>query len=341
MISEIFLFIGAIFYLLGSLGIVRFPDLYTRLQASTKTIIIGVFGIIIAAIIKEGFSPISAKSLLIGLFLLFTAPTASHAMARAGYYSGVRMTELSIRDDYSSWVVEQKKEKFMKARVRGKWLGRKREKEVFALAHNHIEKTLSGIALLFDTCQDFTCENIASMEEEIDRIIEIEREADEIANQALFKIPRSVLLPEDRADLMELIFRTKKVAKSCETLVHRFEFAEPYMAMFPDNVKSGIVELSKKIIEVVETLKISIDELNKDLVKAEELSIKVSDLENEAEDLIRKRLFKTFLVEGKALDPTTFSIINEVIVKLDDIADRAEEVSDYIRIICVKYLHVL
>ena len=61
-ISVIFMFIGSLFYLLGSLGIVRFPDLYTRLHASTKTVVIGACGIMFGAILLKGISAASAKS---------------------------------------------------------------------------------------------------------------------------------------------------------------------------------------------------------------------------------------------------------------------------------------
>lgn len=115
-ISMVLILIGSIFYFLGTLGIVRFPDLYTRLHASTKSIVLGACGIILGVILLEGISAASVKAFLIMIFLLLTAPIASHAIARAGYFSGAKMCPQSVVDEYRPHVLEEKKEKLAEAR---------------------------------------------------------------------------------------------------------------------------------------------------------------------------------------------------------------------------------
>ncbi len=115
-ISMVLILIGSIFYFLGTLGIVRFPDLYTRLHAATKSIVIGACGIILGVILLEGISAASVKAFLIMIFLLSTTPIASHAIARAGYFSGVKMCPQSVIDEYKPHVLEEKKEKLAAAR---------------------------------------------------------------------------------------------------------------------------------------------------------------------------------------------------------------------------------
>lgn len=120
-ISMALMLVGSIFYFLGTLGIVRFPDLYTRLHAATKSIVIGACGIILGVILLEGISAASTKALLTMVFLLLTAPIAAHAIARAGYFSGVKMCPQSVVDEYKPHVLEEKKEKLVAAlRVRRK-----------------------------------------------------------------------------------------------------------------------------------------------------------------------------------------------------------------------------
>jgi multicomponent Na+:H+ antiporter subunit G len=339
-ISVIFMFVGSLFYLLGSLGIVRFPDLYTRLHASTKTVVIGACGIIFGAILLKGISAASAKSLLIMIFLLLTAPTISHAIARAGYYSGVRMCPESVRDDYESYVFKERKKKLTTARRRGRmWLGPRKERELFKLVHDQITKTLSGVKMIADAARDFVRGGIETMEDEIKKIVAIERETSKMSDIALRMIPRSTLSSEDCGDLMTLIFRMTHVSRSSEALAYRMGLAEPYIFLFPQSAKSGIVKLTGKTIETVEVLGQAVEELNRDMIKAEKLSIKVSDLEDEV-DVIRRDLIKTLLKESKSLD-STFFVINEIIMRLEDIADSSEEVANYIRVICVKHFHLL
>jgi len=73
----------------GGLGLIRFPDFYTRLHAAGVTDTLCALMIIIGLILQAGLSILSVKLALILLFLLFTAPTASHALARAALVDGV------------------------------------------------------------------------------------------------------------------------------------------------------------------------------------------------------------------------------------------------------------
>jgi len=92
--------VGLLFDLFGCLGLVRLPDVYTRLQAATKTVTLGTCLILIGACVCTGFGPTGAKALLCMLFVLVTSPTAAHAIARGAYKSGVRLEPPVIVDRY-------------------------------------------------------------------------------------------------------------------------------------------------------------------------------------------------------------------------------------------------
>jgi len=89
-ISAIMLLAGGAFGILGGIGLLRFPDLYTRLHAAGITDTLCAFLIIGGLLIQAGLALVSIKLLLILLFMVFTAPTASHALARAGLAAGIR-----------------------------------------------------------------------------------------------------------------------------------------------------------------------------------------------------------------------------------------------------------
>jgi multicomponent Na+:H+ antiporter subunit G len=94
------LWFGIIFCVLGVLGVVRFPDVYTRIHASGKVAMLGLVGLLIGAAFL-----LPATTLKVGLliiFLVITSPVSSHAIAEAAYRSGVPMrsrTGEPLRDD--------------------------------------------------------------------------------------------------------------------------------------------------------------------------------------------------------------------------------------------------
>ncbi len=80
MIGSVLMVIGAVFLLLGSLGLLRMPDTYNRIQAGTKTTTLGtILTLAGAACIAPSWG---WTLLLIGLFLLFTNPVSSQVLAR-------------------------------------------------------------------------------------------------------------------------------------------------------------------------------------------------------------------------------------------------------------------
>nr|WP_243847150.1 monovalent cation/H(+) antiporter subunit G [Thalassobacillus devorans] len=105
------LLIGTFFIFSSSVGILRFPDVYTRLHAVTKGATLGVAGIMIGAFlflfIEHGI--ISGKLILGTIFVFMTAPVSGHMISRAGYHNGVKLWDKSVRDDYADVVKEKRK----------------------------------------------------------------------------------------------------------------------------------------------------------------------------------------------------------------------------------------
>ena len=94
--------IGVVFDLLGCIGMVRFPDVYNRLQAGTKCVTLGVCLILLGTIIMADSHPTRLKAVLCAIFILITSPTAAHALARAARVSGIQLWEKSVVDQFES-----------------------------------------------------------------------------------------------------------------------------------------------------------------------------------------------------------------------------------------------
>ncbi len=99
-LSYIFIAIGVLFNFIGCLGLIRMPDIYNRLQASTKCVTLGTMGIMFGVFLNSGINAVGIKALLCVLFLLLTAPVAAHALARAAHKSGIKLWEKSVCDEY-------------------------------------------------------------------------------------------------------------------------------------------------------------------------------------------------------------------------------------------------
>lgn len=100
MVSTILLLIGVFFVFLGMLGLLRLPDVYNRLHATTKIGTLGVVSVMLSILIKVGLSPIGVKGITVGLFLFLTAPIAAHMIGRAAHRHGVGLCQGSVIDEY-------------------------------------------------------------------------------------------------------------------------------------------------------------------------------------------------------------------------------------------------
>jgi multicomponent Na+:H+ antiporter subunit G len=85
----VFLALGIFFGLVGNVGVLRFPDLYTRLHASAKCSTTTVVSIFIACLLLKGFSAISGRIIVIALFFLLTGPVTAHIIGRRAWKRGL------------------------------------------------------------------------------------------------------------------------------------------------------------------------------------------------------------------------------------------------------------
>ncbi len=92
--------IGSLFLFLAALGLIRMPDFYDRMQAGTKATTLGTMLFLIGLAIAE---PLWAgKSVLLILFVIFSNPLSSHALARAAHHAGVSLGKRAACDDLAA-----------------------------------------------------------------------------------------------------------------------------------------------------------------------------------------------------------------------------------------------
>ena len=89
--------VGLFFSLSGAVGVWRMPDLYTRVQASTKTVTLGALPALVALVVGTGaLTPYAGRALIVAFLILTLSPAASHALSRAAYKTGTPQWEGAV-----------------------------------------------------------------------------------------------------------------------------------------------------------------------------------------------------------------------------------------------------
>ena len=98
----VLLLLGAVFSLIAAIGVLRLPDLYTRLHAASKAGAVGG-GLVLIAVALLCFDVGVALRAIIGfVFLLLTTPVGAHLLARASYHASGQSPQNMVIDDLKS-----------------------------------------------------------------------------------------------------------------------------------------------------------------------------------------------------------------------------------------------
>ena len=103
-IADVFIAVGLFFALAGTKGVLKMPDTFCRMQASTCISTMGILGVCLGALLHAiffmGSASAAVKIVLIGALVLVTNPIGSHAIAKSAYQAGIRPEKEMEIDDY-------------------------------------------------------------------------------------------------------------------------------------------------------------------------------------------------------------------------------------------------
>ncbi|QPC87183.1 Na+/H+ antiporter subunit G [Mesorhizobium sp. NBSH29] len=108
-LAGILIVIGAAFALIASIGLLRLPDLYTRMHAASKAGTMGSGIMLIALAIYTDDQAVLTRALAGVIFFLLTAPVSSHLLAKAAYAAGYPMWDGSVRDEMKPKATRQRR----------------------------------------------------------------------------------------------------------------------------------------------------------------------------------------------------------------------------------------
>lgn len=103
--------LGCVIMFSASLALLRFPDVYMRLHASAKASTGGTIALLGGLLLRTGLDFISTKIVLVILFILFTSPILSHAIARAAHLRSGMGAEIPFEDVEEKYSVDKEEEK--------------------------------------------------------------------------------------------------------------------------------------------------------------------------------------------------------------------------------------
>ena len=89
-VAFVLVFAGCAFCLVGAIGVLRFPDVFSRMHSAGIMDTIGAFFILVGLMLLAGWSLAAAKLVFILAFLWMTSPTSTHALAKAALHCGVK-----------------------------------------------------------------------------------------------------------------------------------------------------------------------------------------------------------------------------------------------------------
>ena len=92
--SALSLISGAVFIIIGSIGLVRLPDFFTRLHGAGIAETLGAWLVLLGLLLQSGWSSTTIKLVMIFIFLVITGPTATHALAKSALHGGLKPKHL-------------------------------------------------------------------------------------------------------------------------------------------------------------------------------------------------------------------------------------------------------
>jgi len=98
-LSWVLLIAGSFFSIVGAIGMLRMPDVFTRMHAASVTETLGVALILLGLMLQSGLNLVSAKLLMLGVLIFIAGPTATHAIAHTAMLRGLKPILKSDRSE--------------------------------------------------------------------------------------------------------------------------------------------------------------------------------------------------------------------------------------------------
>ncbi|HDH44250.1 MAG TPA: TIGR00153 family protein [Thermococcus sp.] len=206
-----------------------------------------------------------------------------------------------------------------------------KENNVFKAIDEHLDAVGLTIKKLCELMETYLAGDIEKAEVLMKEVEDQERVADELRREIEAMLYQGAFLPVNRGDYARLSELIDSVADAAESAAHALILAKPKI---PSDLKKEILDLLNASLETYKLVEKSVKMLNTNVDGAIEYAKKTELAEEDADKIEYALLRKVF--ESERI--TTFAklIWNQVVTKIGDIADRAEDASDQVLLIALK-----
>ncbi len=216
----------------------------------------------------------------------------------------------------------------MKLRGPYRWLGWKREREVYKICKKHFDKLLEIVEKLNELLVKFR-DLDEKYKDVFQDIFDLEREADGIKGEIISELTRGFIHPIDREDIMRLILSADDVASYAKAAARKLTYVDP--TVVPRDILDNIVKMGVMSLEEMKHLKSALDYLMEDAKKAIDETNKVERVE-ESIDEFREELISQILKWADDVDFIShWLMMKEAIENIEMMSDGMEDTGDIIR----------
>lgn len=209
-----------------------------------------------------------------------------------------------------------------------------KETEVEKLSKLHVELVYQCVYKLIDVMEHYYEHDFDSMDNEVNEITRIEKEADEIRRKMEIEFFKGAFLPFDREDRINLAEQVDSVADAVQSTAYAISLGK---ITFPESFMEDFTELVKASCDTVALLRDCIKMLDVDLGAALSKTHDIEKKEDEGDVVERRiisRLYEAYRSEEISI--LKFMELKNIAEKIGNIADRAEDASDRVPIIVAK-----
>ncbi|ACS32823.1 TIGR00153 family protein [Thermococcus gammatolerans] len=206
-----------------------------------------------------------------------------------------------------------------------------KENDVFKALNDHLEVVHETLKAFRALVESYLAGRINEAEKFEREVSELETKADKLRRSIEMMLYEGAFLPANRGDYVRLSELVDQVADAAESAAHTIILAKPRV---PGELSGEFLALVDSGIDTYEKLMKAVKALNTDVDRAMDLAKQVEDAEEKADEIeynLKKHVF-----ESEEITTYAKIIWNQIITKIGDIADRAEDASDQVLLMSVK-----
>ena len=209
-----------------------------------------------------------------------------------------------------------------------------KETEVEKLSKLHVELVYQSVYKLIDVMEHYYKHDFDSMDDEVNEITRIEKEADDIRRKMEIEFFKGAFLPFDREDRINLAEQVDSVADAVQSTAYSISLRK---ITFPESFREDFIELVKASCDTVALLRDCIKMLDVDLGAALSKTHDIEEKEDEG-DVVERRIISRLYdaYRSEEISILKFMELKNIAEKIGNIADRAEDASDRVPIIVAK-----